>query len=282
MRLSASMMNTWMTCSLQAKFHYVDHLPDRPNSKTSFGKCIHYALEIYNQTGDVDKSIGAFRAVWNDPDSIGASFDVWAKMTTFGGLMQRGVELLREYHDKVKWERRKVLSTEHRFLVPFGDHELTGIVDLLEVKKSAKGKPTLRIVDYKTASKAPFVAGLRVNVQFTSYVYASLQREFWVGNGPDFPGFADGQQLYEEHQEMPRRAIWYHCMTNKEYDAGDRDQGDYERLYRAATEINRAAELQVFVPNISGDSCVWCPYTDPCGVTLPKREDVLEEEESWF
>lgn len=272
MRISASLLKTWMGCPLQARFKYVDHLPDVSNAKTAFGSCVHHALEHYNQTGDVERSIEIFKDVWDDPAKIGAEFAWWPKFTTFAGLRNRGIEVLREYHEKQKWENRLVLGAEHRFRVPFGEHELVGIVDLLEMKKSGRGKNTLRIVDYKTNAKAPSIGELRVNVQFTAYHYASMQPEFWLGNGPDHPPVPDGQNLWDRLQDAPRRAYWYHLMTNKEIDAGERDDADFMRLYRVATEISRALEHQVFVPNISGDTCVFCPYTEPCGLPIPKAD----------
>jgi CRISPR/Cas system-associated exonuclease Cas4 (RecB family) len=276
MRLSASMMNTWMKCPLQAKFRYFDHLPDSINAKTAFGSCIHHALEHYNNSGDLESSIELFRKVWDDPALIGSSFDWWPKFTSFGGLMNRGVEILREYDEKLKWESRTVVATEHRFRVPFGNHQLTGIVDLIEVKKSGRGKNVLRIIDYKSASRAPSLSELRVNIQFTVYHYASMQKEFWVGDGPEYPGMDDGERLWYMFQNFPRRSYWYHLMTNKEIDAGERDDADFNRLHRVANEIEKAIQHDVFVPNISGESCVFCPYTEPC--QLPIRGNRDEDE----
>lgn len=278
MRVSASMLTTWMTCPLQARFHYVDQLPSEINAKTAFGSCIHHALHLYNTNFDVEQAVAEFRRVWNEPALIGAEFAYWPRATTFGGLMNRGTEILREYDAKQKWEKRRVLGAEHRFLVPFGVHEISGIVDLLEAKKSGKGVETIRVVDYKSNSKLPFGPQLRVNIQFTAYVYASLQPEFWLGNGPDYPALPNGQFYWETLKDTPRRAIWYHLMANKEIDAGERDDNDFMRLYRVACEVERALDAQVFVPNISGESCVYCPYTDPCGLHIPTEEEMREQE----
>jgi len=272
------MLGVWMTCPLQARFQYVDQLPREINAKTAFGSCIHHALHVYNTTNDVEEAVKEFRRVWNEPESIGAAFTYWPKYTSFGGLMNAGCEILREYDAKLQWEKRRVLGTEHKFLVPFGAHEITGFVDLLETKKSKRGIETLRVIDYKSHSKQPFSPQLRVNIQFTAYVYASMQPEFWLGNGPDFPAMPNGEFYWETHKDMPRRAIWYHLMTNKEVDAGDRDDNDFMRLYRVACEVERALDHEVFVPNISGDSCTFCSYTDPCGLHIPTEEELRDQE----
>lgn len=273
MRLSASRLKTWGRCSLQAKFQYVDRLPQRQNAKASFGTIIHKCLESYHNGNDIEKCVEMFREYWEHPEILGVEPDYWPKFTSYGSLREKGVEILREYHEKNKWEHRTTLASEHPFLVPFGDHELTGFVDFLELKKAGNGKRTLRIIDFKTASRVPTKLQLRMDIQFTVYQYASEQPEFFMGNGPDFPGMPNGEQLFEDMQRVPRKVIWYDAMNNKEISAGDRDETDYMILYRTAKEIERAEKAQVYVPKI-GEECIFCPYTKECGITIPTYEEV--------
>jgi CRISPR/Cas system-associated exonuclease Cas4 (RecB family) len=271
MRVSASLIKTWMSCPLQARFRYMDKLPDVSNAKAAFGSCVHLALEYYNtHDGDISGALAKFLDAWDDPAKIGSPFSYWPRGSTYGGLQNRGIEILREYHDKQKWESRYVVAAEHKFVVPFGDHELSGIVDLLETKKSGRGKNTLKIVDYKTNSVAPKEMQLRLDIQFTAYAYAVEQPEFWVG-------IKDGERLYEQQKSMLKMPFWYHLMSNKEMKCGERTDADFMRLYRCVDEITKAVEHQVFVPNISGESCTFCPYADPCG--LPFKGSSQEEEE---
>lgn len=258
MILRQSTLKIWMLCPLQAKFRTIERLPSRQNAKASFGSIIHYCLEAYNQGTEIDTCIQIFKDFWAEPDRLGVKPDYWPKYTSYGSLREKGIEILQLYHDKNKWENRQVLASEHSFLVPFGDHQLQGSVDHVEVKKAGNGRRTLRIVDFKTTSKAPTIVQLRLDQQFTVYIYASLQKEFWVGNGAEYPGIVDGERLYEELQDVPRRGVWYHLMTNKELNAGPRDDGDFMRLYRSACEIQKAVERDVYVPSISGESCTWC------------------------
>lgn len=281
MRFSASRLKVWMNCPLQATFKYDQHLPELNSGKTVFGSCIHQALEHYNQHGDVDKAIKEFRKIWADPSLIGRTIDYWPRYTTFEGLRTRGVEVLRTYDASLKWDAREVIATEHKFLVPFGKYELTGFVDLLELRKSGKGKNTLRIIDFKSSSRKPTLAQLYTDIQFSTYLYASMQPEFWKGNGVDFPPIANGDWWYETMKDMPRRAIWWHLWDNKEMDAGARDDADFMRLYRVCEQIERATQLQVFVPKI-GEACTFCPYTEPCGITIPTQEEVREDQEAWI
>lgn len=270
MRLSASRMGTFMRCPLQGKFKYIDGLPEAQNAAATFGSCVHHALQKYALDHDVDGAVAAFTETWKNPDLLGRGIDYWPPRTTYMGYMTKGIEALRAYHEQQKWEKRTFLAAEHGFLVPFGDHELVGYVDLLEIAGGPRGKKAVTITDYKTSSKAPFIPALKVNIQFTVYDYASRQPEFWLGNGDGFPPMDNGDYWWEMTKDLPRQNIWYALMQQKPFDAGERDENDYMRLYRVANEIQRAIDYGVFVPDISGDSCSWCPYTVPC--KLPIKE----------
>lgn len=276
-----------MKCPLQARFKYIDKLPSKKTSRMTFGICAHQALELYNNTGDIDKAINLFLDLWDNPEKAKAVPEIWPKGTSHGGFRSKGIELLKTYHEKQGWEGRDIIAQEHRFLVPIGEHEVQGVVDLLELKKSGRGVPTLRIVDYKTGSKQPFKNTLRLNTQFTIYDYASRQPEFWFGNKADLnwypPIAANADELWEEFKSIPRRGIYFHLLGCKEIDAGERDEMDFMRLYRVITEVARAVESEVFVPCLSGDTCVFCDYTEPCGVTIPDRDPSDDpDDETWF
>ena len=280
MQFNASQMRVWMTCALQAKFQYEDQLPRLQNAKASFGTCIHKALEQYNNDGNVQVAINSFKEWWAHPELLGVKPDVWPKYTTYNGLRERGIEILTEYHEKLKWDGRTVIATEHPFKVPFGDHELSGVVDLLELRRAGNGHLTLRVVDYKTNTKQPSFVMLRFDIQFTAYMYATEQPEFWTGHpGTKYVGIPDGENLYERLKKTKRKAIWYHLWTNKEIDAGERDDGDYERLYRLADEIDKAKEASLYIPTINADNCLYCPYTDQCRFVLPVKQQIALEEE---
>lgn len=281
MRFRQSDLKVWMACPLQAKFRNIDNLPWKPGSKATFGSCIHAALEHYNRTGDVETATKLFLEGWENPPSLGLpEIEVWNKFTSFGGLRQRGIDIMRAYHERMRIEQRTVIVAEHRFLVPFGVHELTGTVDLVSVRKNHRGKQLLVVEDYKTVTKRPTVAELALNIQFTVYLYAVSQPEFWFGNPDEKRGWGAGflpipnaEWYWETLKDMPRRAMWVHLWDNaKELDAGGRDDEDFGRLYRLCNEIERAYVNQVFVPHI-GDACTNCDYAhDPCPVTPPSRE----------
>lgn len=276
-----------MNCPLAGHLKYDQALPVYGNNaKGVFGKCIHAALEHYNNTGDIAAAIVIFNDLWANPEKVGAPIDtlVWPNRMSFGGLKERGLEILRSSHDRMNLQKRDVVAVEHPFLVPFGRHELNGIVDLVEVRKSGRGKNLLRVCDYKSATKQPNYGELFLDIQFTIYVYASLQPEFWFGveGNPDFPALPNAKWLHEMYFDLTRRPIWVHLWNNKEIDAGPRDDEDFMRLYRLCDEVERAVTHEVYVPKV-GEHCTICDFRDNgCPVTIPTREEVAAQDDAWL
>lgn len=271
MKISASTLRTWMGCPLQAKFKDTLDRPQKINAKTSFGTIIHDALEYYNNTGDYGGAVARFHKTWENPNLLNAQIDWWPKGVTYGTLKKKGEEILESYHKKAVWDKRDIIASEHKFCVPIGDHLLSGIVDLIEARPLGK-HTELTIVDFKTASRKPFGDDLKLDIQFTVYWYASLQPEFWMGFDNDkYQGMDDGEALYEEFLNSPRKVIWHHLWDNKEMNAGPRDDEDFMRLYRCVDAVADAIQKDVYVPNISGSTCIWCDYTDVCPVMIPEK-----------
>jgi PD-(D/E)XK nuclease superfamily len=279
-RFSASKLKTWSNCPLAGYFKYVELVREPQSAKASYGSILHDALRHYNLTGDIAAAKTLFRDHWKNPEKVGLAPDWWPKGATFAGLLEQGVRVLERYHDSLKWDERTVVGVEHPFLVPFGDYELVGYVDLIELRKTGNGRRILKVVDYKGGNWAPKTVELLYDIQFTVYLYAVDQPEFWVGNGTaEFPGVPFGERLFEELETVPRRAVWYHLNSLKEIDAGARKDEDYARLYRLCREAVKAQEARVFVPRI-GDACSLCGYTKECGID-PKVHDE-DKDDRWF
>lgn len=278
MRVSASKLKTWISCPLQARFRYIDRIhKEGTNAYAAFGSCVHHALENYNTYGNVTDAVDVFCDVWDNPAKIDSAIEAWPPGINYSGALQRGKNMIRGYHEKQQWETRTVLAAEHKFLVPFGSYEMQGVVDLVELKQSGKGQRTVRVIDFKTSRKAPSRDTLRLDVQFTAYDYAARQKEFWVGNGKEFPALDNGEYWWEMLKDLPTRTFWYHLEGQKDIDAGARDEQDYMRLYRVCQMMERAEQHNVFVPNISGESCTYCPYTKECGLPVAEFDNDPDE-----
>jgi hypothetical protein len=274
MRLSASRLNMWQTCSMQAYLHYVERLPSKQNAKASFGTVVHHALEYYHHSMDVEGAVRMFKRYWESPELLGVTPEVWPKLTTYGGLREQGIEVIREYANKNQWDPAELIGSEVEFLVPFGpDHELYGFIDMLRVKKMGNGRLSLLVTDLKTNARQPTRIDLALNLQFTIYMYVVQQKEFWLGH-KEISGVVGGEEWWPKVPKMSIKGIWYHLMTNKELPVGKRDEDDFNRVYRLATQIQKADEAGIYLPKI-GEACLWCPYTKQCGITIPS---VSEEE----
>lgn len=284
MLFSASRIKTWMACPLQAHYHYDERLPRRMSGAAAFGTCIHHALQLYNDTGSADLARSTFVDVWDNPEKLGVTPDYYAPFTNWSSYLSTGIAIIEDFHLRASKDKRVVVATEIGFKVPFGDHELTGYIDLLETRRSGRGKELLRVVDLKSGSKAPTKAALSLDVQFTVYMWAVNQREFWVGHNsdPEFPGLPNGEWLWETAKDLPRRAIWYHLRNQREIDAGPRGDVDFQRLYRVCEQIERAAEARVFVPRI-GEACGLCDYVEQCAMDIPDSFGVQKNDpDAWI
>lgn len=274
MKLRQSTIKRFMACPAQVKFAEVEGLPEPENWKQFFGTAIHFCLEKLNLgVVTVEEAKALFLDLMVNPDKLACNPTVMPKMTTFGGLENKGLWILDNFEDKYHWEDRQLVASEHQFVVPFGRHELSGTIDLLELRFNHKGKQILRVCDYKTNTRKPSFMELQLNIQFTVYSYATTQPEFWEG-------LPDG--MFDDLTDTERRSIWIHLWTGIELDAGTRAMADFRRLYRVCNQIERAVEADIYVPDISGETCIFCPYIEPCcGIEIPTPDGLIEQAAAW-
>ncbi len=274
-----------MDCSLQAHLRYdVREVERKFSAAAVFGTVIHAVMNWYNNHPDpgadltLTQARNLFLKWWGDPGLIGEQIDYYPQRTSWNTYRDTGLAVIENVHDKNQFDKRALIATEADFLVPFGEHKLTGRIDLVEVRWNGKGNPLLRIIDYKGSSRQPTKAELALNVQMTTYDYAVGCPEFWIGDGTDEnPGILNGQALMDQYFDLPHRAIWYHLRGPKEIDAGPRDEKDFGRLYRVATEIEKADRLQVHVPKI-GKACEECDFLEQCPMDIPVELEVRPDD----
>lgn len=274
MKFSASKFKKFDLCALQAKFNYIDHI-DRyvVSSAAHFGTSVHLALENFHNGCTIDEAVEIFR---NYFDSV--EIERWNRRQTYTGLKDLGPKMIREYAEAVEWESQITLGTEYRFMVPFGDHVLSGIVDHMHTNPIGN---VLYLDDLKTGAR-PNLDNLHVDIQMTSYLWAAQQREFWVGmesDDPDWPdkyaGLPNGEELYEKFLKVKHVARWVDLKKTAFVDVGPRTDFDYARLYRMAEMIERAIQTDTYIPSITGEACTFCDYKDLCPVYLAPPDEVL-------
>lgn len=270
MKFSSSMIKSFMSCPLQARFAMLDQLPEKGNAAAVFGSCVHISLEYFNLNDeDRDGALGLFSSLWHDPSNVGLQIDIWPKRTSWASYNARGLKMINDYADSMSWVSRVFVAAEHKFCVPFGAHMLSGIVDLLEIRNNK-----LYVIDFKSGRR-PTYDQLYLDVQFSAYCWAVRQKEFWLGNesiDPKYTPVENGEVIWAQLEHMEIVPIWYDLGGNKELNVGHRGDTDFLRLYRCCLEIERAVEKEVFIPNISGSTCVFCPYTEHCHAYIPKSQ----------
>lgn len=146
-----------MDCSLQAKFGYIDKIPQSSGSAAVYGSAVHEAIDSYHKGKTLDEAVEVFRDYMNNNEP-----DYWNRMTSFTSYMDQGPKMIADYIDQRKWSTTDVVASEFRFMVPFGEHQISGIVDILELSHDHS---LMKIVDLKTG-KRPIMDALHLNIQF--------------------------------------------------------------------------------------------------------------------
>lgn len=260
MQVSPSRLRTFGNCANQYKYKYVLQLGgDQVGALTVAGSVIHYALEVHDQFGqNLQQALDTFDYYWNNPKELGETIDYYPPRVNHESIRSNAHEMIRRYHDSVPWKKGKLIGTEIRFEVPLGRHTLRGIIDRLDLRANR-----LEIIDHKTGSYIP--KNLRHDLQFTSYLYATTQPEFWEQVPGDYAGF------WEEAETLPRFGIWHDVRNNKTVHAGERTVADYHRLELAVNQMEAALEADVYPLSISGDACGWCAWSEICGTEIEKE-----------
>lgn len=258
-----------MGCSLQHKFKQEGH-PELQNGAASFGTAVHQALELYLNDGDLDAALHCFKYMWDNQEEFGISPHFYFPRTSHGYYRERGIQFIKDYADSYKWVEREIIATEHRFCVDVGAHQISGIVDILETERDSQ---VLKVVDLKSGRR-PTNKQLGFDIQFTSYLHAAAQEQFWVGYNDDYPGMENGDELYQKYKDFEIVGIWYDLREAKEVSVGPRTEEDMQKLYRCMDMIAKAVELEVYVPDISGNTCGICSYASICPLyTIPQKDD---------
>lgn len=274
MKFSTSMIKEFGTCALRGKFRYIDGLPDQTGSSAVFGSAVHAGLEAFHLGADLAEAQRVFLDYLDNNEP-----DYWNRRTTYTGFKSKGLQMIEDYVSARRWSESTILAAEMRFMVDMGEHQLSGIVDYLEVPDDMS---YLKIGDLKSGKK-PNMDNLHLDLQFSVYDWASRQPEFWMGyKGQEdkYPGLPNGEELYEIFKDVPRKLVWYDLRGNREIDVGERTERDYGRLYRCCEQIARAVEYEVFIPTVNGDNCTWCSYQDVCPVSWKNESesDIVTEQ----
>ena len=175
--VSASRLNTWLSCPLKFKLRYVDGIRTPTTRAMFLGKQVHAGLETYYRhrmlriTLDAGDVAGRMEDGW---DAFVADEDMtFADTTEEQSLKQQAVDLVTTYLAQVPVDEPTPQAVEVTMEAPLIDSvtgedlgiPLLGITDLVIDDNG----PT--IVDFKTASKSSQPAEISHEIQLTSYSY---------------------------------------------------------------------------------------------------------------
>src|SRR5208283_2712799 len=153
--LSYSQMNTYMTCPLKYRFHYIDQVePPFVSSALVFGSCIHEAVGGFYQScleGDLlspSQVHDVYRQAWEscskEQEIRFFNGDAADSLTTKAKLM---LDVFHEAFDPGV----QIIGIEEPFEVDLGKRipPLVGWIDAVELAPDG----TVSVIDLKTASK---------------------------------------------------------------------------------------------------------------------------------
>lgn len=251
-----SLLKQFANCPRQFYYSHVLGLGrGEVGSLTVLGSVWHYALDVYETLGgDLETALKTFNYYWSKPWELGLHIDYYHRGSDHEKLRKRGVAMLVRYDELAPYEG-EVVGTELYFTVQVGKHRLSGTIDKL---LAHPGLRALEVVDYKTAAFVP--EKLKFSLQFTAYCLATELPEFWesIGRPEDFYKYAGWR----------RQGQWFHARNTRVYNAGTRNAIDYQRLVLMMDEMERAIEQNIFMPDYSGESCGFCPFTERCGTEV--------------
>jgi putative RecB family exonuclease len=244
--LSYSQLNTYLTCPLRYKLHYVEQIPSAFTSAgLVFGSAMHEAVgAFYHQhlLGDslrVDQMLDVYREAWQNGDESEIRF--------FNGddkdsLREKAQQMLEAFHSAFD-PSISVLGVEEFFefqiegLPPF-----CGYIDLIE--QSAGG--VITIADLKTAARKPNNESAHQNLQLTAYSV-----------GVEALGFtSETVNLRLDVLTKTKEPQMVRLETTRTEDERD-------RFIKLAQHVWNAIEREAFFPKQDW-ACKQCAWSDPC------------------
>lgn len=283
MEIRQSSLSSYSRCPQQKRLYDLadQGLVKRPGnlSRTVYGTVVHHALqtlERMHHEGDptaLEAALATFAHYWmpeNLPELEPHGIDEWLPRDTYGGMRNKGLQVIRDYAEWLRTDDGVLLGLEVSFRVPIdleevGQHTIVGTLDRLAIRKY-RAKPFLAIEDHKTGKQPTY---LRYSVQWTMYSFAIRHREFWE------PWGDQQDERWQTYLQWPHRGTWVDHRLGKRVDAGWRGEQDYARLKVALKEYVKAIQADVYPLNMSGDTCLYCSFRDgTCGgVPIPDEDE---------
>jgi putative RecB family exonuclease len=245
--LSYSQINTYCTCPLKYRLHYIDRIePPFTAAPLAFGSCIHESAAAFYQS-----------CLEGDPLSASQIYDVYRQTweshvkerpirfsngDSAESLTEKAKRMLEVFHAAFD-PAIQIVGIEEPFEVDLGKRipPLVGWIDVVEQAPDG----TVTVADLKTASKRYADQTVHSNMQLTCY---SLGAQTLGFNGDT--RFRLDVLLKTQNPELIR------------YET-TRTDANRERFLKLVKGVWQGIKKEVFFPKADWQ-CGQCPFADPC------------------
>ncbi len=235
--LSPTRIRSWLECSLQYRFTYVDRIARfyrRPGPADIFGAVMHRTLQGFHAAGGAgeigeDALDGMLQSNW-----VSAGFGSPEEEARFRDAGQR---ILRDYHRAAASAASRVVLLEKQLRRDYGSFILAGRLDRLD--EHADG--SLEVIDYKSTLSEVTPEDVRGSLALGCYTL--LVRHHFPGRPVRASIYALASGL-RATAEFPEEEL----------------EGLEEDIQRVARQIDAAESY----PPVFGPHCAKCPYSRIC------------------
>ncbi len=231
--LSASDIQTYLSCPLRYKFARVLRIPSEQTIHQRFGIAVHQVLERYHSDGadSLEQMLELLDAVWRRGG--------FAEEPRELELLEKARSALTLYHARLHDQRSEPVGFERPFAFRLGPHHLRGRVDRIDHLADGEGE-RYELIDYKT-SRPKTAEQLKDDVQLSLYALAA--REDW--------------------QLESSRQAYYYVLDDLKVPV-PRSERDAEAVKDLVLEVGEGILAQEFEPTPAAAVCAICDYRIVC------------------
>jgi len=252
MLLSASKINSFLSCPLKYKMNYIDRVPKepRPTPHLNFDRSIHYALREFHEHYDGNmRKVNPFRELLSK-HWIDGGYTDWEEEERF---KTRGLTMLDEYFRVLTGAENPVMfETSARWT--FDDLDLAVQIDRVDELPDGK----YEIIDYKTGKKIPDQRIIHEDMGLMNMFLAASQK--WPGK--------------------VAKVSYYFMAANRKFSLSpefEHIEAHKKKIRKIVSEIGKAN----FKSN-KGALCAWCEFYGPCPEWKVKPYQVAGEAQEVF
>ena len=155
-KFSYSRLNLYEACPRKYEYAYVLKVPKKPNAALSFGITVHNTLKDFYFL--LKQSQIGLEGITKEPtkkELLDLYNKNWVSMGYESSEQEKqrkeeGVEVMKNYFDKVFNPKEKPLRLEEPFGAHIGDTIFVGKIDRIDFEEGKGDKKEVTIVDYKT------------------------------------------------------------------------------------------------------------------------------------